>query len=361
MKAPFLLSAALLGFLACSTSAAPVDPADGLPPIILERTRIVSKPAHVDLNAEERAMAHNGKLPEDAEQKAGMALDATEGPRYEPKKSKRTTVTTATAEQMKDLEYFTYICSDSYYTSVIPGGRWDCEHCNKTGDGVKLVTTFKSKLLDTNGFIARSDKKKQIDVVFRGTVSNVNWLADFTFVPVNYPPVEGAKVHAGFYHSYQDVAKSVIPLVQKQLDEYPDYEVVVAGHSLGAALAVVGVLDLYQREPRLNADNLRLFTYGGPRVGNPDFAYYAVGTGIKWWRSVHERDVVPHMPPQAFGYLHPGLEFWINDEKNVVQVCQSDLETDSCSNSIVPFTNWPDHTKYYDILIGPRKGKTDDL
>ncbi|KAF7726539.1 hypothetical protein EC973_008670 [Apophysomyces ossiformis] len=359
MKTPFLLSVALLGLFACS-NAAPVKSADGLPPIIPERTRIASKPAHVDLKAEQRAIAHNGPLPKDIEQKAGMALNATDGPRYVPSKSKRTTISTATADQIKDLSYFTYLCSDSYYTSVIPGGEWRCANCDKTGKDVKLITTFDSTILDTNGYIARSEKKKQIYVVFRGTVSTVNWLADFTFIPINYPPVKGAKVHAGFYKSYQEVSKKVITLVQQQLDEHPDYEVIVAGHSLGGALAVLGVLDLYQRESRLNNKNLRLFTYGGPRVGNPDFAYYAVGTGIQWWRSVHNRDVVPHMPPQAAGYLHPGLEFWINDSKNVVQICESELETDSCSNSIVPFTNWNDHLKYYNIPIGIIEGVTND-
>jgi hypothetical protein len=45
----------------------------------------------------------------------------------------------------------------------------------------------------------------------------------------DYPPVEGAQVHTGFYDAYLESANSYFPYVQEQLNSYPDYKVVVSG------------------------------------------------------------------------------------------------------------------------------------
>ncbi|KAG0184435.1 hypothetical protein DFQ28_011145, partial [Apophysomyces sp. BC1034] len=216
----------------------------------------------------------------------------------------------------------------------------------------ELVTTFTSLFYDTNGYIIRSDKNKQIDLAFRGTNSFRNFVADFDFVSTTYFPVKGAKVHGGFYKAYMEVAEKVITNMRKQMDEYPDYKVVVTGHSLGGAFAVLGAMDLYQRDERFSKKNMKVYTYGGPRVGNPDFAYYVTGTGIDVFRTVNNRDIVPHLPPQSFGFLHPGIEYWIQDGKDDVKICDNALETSLCSNSIVPFTHLVDHLAYFDINAG---------
>lgn len=81
-------------------------------------------------------------------------------------------------------------------------------------------------------------------------------------------------------------------------------------HSLGGAQALLATLDLFQRVPTLNVNNLKVFTNGSPRVGNDQFAYYVDYTGLKNYRTVYNRDIVPHLPPQNFGFLHPGIEVW---------------------------------------------------
>lgn len=88
-------------------------------------------------------------------------------------------------------------------------------------------------------------------------------------------------------------------------------------HSLGGAQALLAGMDLYQRDSRLTASNLSIFTVGCPRVGNPAFAYYVDSTGIPFSRSVNDRDIVPHVPPQSFGFLHPGVEAWDLSYTNV--------------------------------------------
>lgn len=88
-------------------------------------------------------------------------------------------------------------------------------------------------------------------------------------------------------------------------------------HSLGGAQAVLAGMDLYQRISTISGDNLSIYTVGAPRIGNPEFAYYVDSTDIPISRSVHNRDIVPHVPPQSFGYLHPGVEAWDRTSGNV--------------------------------------------
>ncbi|KAF7721090.1 hypothetical protein EC973_005420 [Apophysomyces ossiformis] len=349
MKASLLLSAAALGLSLLASPVVAAPTVDALPPIISSRTSLPSRLPKADLHAEQKAIDKNGELPPGVEQKGGMALNANE---TISALQARGGLPVAPASTVNDLVHYTYLAANAYCRSVVPGGKWDCAHCQPTIPDGKLVTTFTSLLYDTNGYIIRSDEKKQIDLAFRGTNSFRNFVADFDFLSITYPPVKGAKVHGGFYKAYLEVAEKVITNMRKQLDEYPDYKVVVTGHSLGGAFAVLGAMDLYQRDARFTKSNMKIYTYGGPRVGNPDFAYYVTGTGIDLFRTVNNRDIVPHLPPQSFGFLHPGVEYWINGGKDDVKICDKTLETSLCSNSIVPFTHLVDHLAYFDINAG---------
>nr|5TGL_A Chain A, Lipase [Rhizomucor miehei] len=258
----------------------------------------------------------------------------------------------ATSQEINELTYYTTLSANSYCRTVIPGATWDCIHCDATED-LKIIKTWSTLIYDTNAMVARGDSEKTIYIVFRGSSSIRNWIADLTFVPVSYPPVSGTKVHKGFLDSYGEVQNELVATVLDQFKQYPSYKVAVTGHSLGGATALLCALDLYQREEGLSSSNLFLYTQGQPRVGNPAFANYVVSTGIPYRRTVNERDIVPHLPPAAFGFLHAGSEYWITDNSpETVQVCTSDLETSDCSNSIVPFTSVLDHLSYFGINTG---------
>lgn len=126
-------------------------------------------------------------------------------------------------------------------------------------------------------------------------------------------------------------------------------------------------MDLYQRESRLGPNNLSIYTVGSPRIGNSDFAYYVDSTGIPNFRSVNERDIVPHVPSTTWGFLHSGTEVWKRSSNNIGKhfhpsiflllhkysfffvtitvICPSGIETGDCANSIAPFTSFTDHLK----------------
>lgn len=342
-----------------------------LPPLISSRCSppsnkgsandLKSEPYNIQKNTQWYT-AHGGNLTSinkrDDNTVGGMTLDLPDGAPSISTSAAITTsadddeITTATAAQIEELTKYAAIASTAYCTDVVPGNSWTCNQCTKWAPDGKIITTFTSTLSDTHGYVMRSDKQKAIFVVFRGTSSFRSAVTDIVFNFSDYTPVKGAKVHAGFYSSYKQVANDYFTTFQDQLTAFPGYKVIVTGHSLGGAQALLAGMDLYQRESRLSPKNLSIYTFGGPRVGNPTFAYYVESTGIPVYRSVDKRDIVPHLPPQSMGFLHPGVEYWIKSGDTNVQVCTSEIETKYCSNSIVPFTSIDDHSYYYGIREG---------
>ncbi|GAA5795383.1 hypothetical protein HPULCUR_000739 [Helicostylum pulchrum] len=334
------------------------------PPIISSRTSPAANPPFLgDLDAETQSMEankkwfvqHGGNLTaiekrDSSNTVAGFTLVAPENaPPLRSAKAKA--IVNASSAQITEFKHHAAIASTAYCDTVVPAGKWSCTNCLKYVPDGKLIVTFSSKIRDIGGFLLRSDSKKTIYLVFRGTNSYTNWVVNADFIKTKYKPVSGAEVHKGFYDAYNEVSSYYFSQLQEQHKKYADYEIIVTGHSLGGAQALLATMDLYQRIPTLNTDNLKIYTVGSPRVGNSDFAYYVDSTGIPHSRSVNNRDIVPHVPPQSFGFLHPGVEAWAKSG-TTAQICTSNIETNSCSNSIVPFTSIDDHRVYYDIKEG---------
>jgi pimeloyl-ACP methyl ester carboxylesterase len=107
-------------------------------------------------------------------------------------------------------------------------------------------------------------------VVFRGTESWRDAVADASVykrpLPFMQETAPGARVHGGFLGQYEAVLGSV--------DEYLGRHrgrrrVVVTGHSLGAAIAVLCAARLKDER---RGENVRCVAFGCPRVGNSAFA-----------------------------------------------------------------------------------------
>ncbi|CAO3614382.1 unnamed protein product [Mucor hiemalis] len=343
-----------------ATNASPIK----LPPILSDRVSPIKPPAIADrlIESEEKSAELNKKwfsehggnysaiAKRDANTVAGYTLNV---PKKAPpkKKAASNSIVTASSAQIVDFKFHAAVASTAYCDTVVPKGNWGCTNCKAYLPDGKLVVTFSTKSNDIGGFILRSDAKKTIYLVFRGTNSYTNWIVNLTFEFAEYAAVKGAKVHKGFYRAYQEAIGYFFKDMQEQIKAYPGYKIVITGHSLGGAQAVLAGMDLYQRINTISADNLSIYTVGAPRIGNPEFAYYVDSTDIPISRSVHNRDIVPHVPPQSFGYLHPGVEAWDKSSGNI-QICTANIENDSCSNSIVPFTSISDHRVYYDIKEG---------
>ena len=208
---------------------------------------------------------------------------------------------------------------------------------------IEVVDTF---LFDSwndvgAGYYAIDHLQKRLMLVFRGTSSSREWMSNLNTIPVSYQPVilgepeyqhlekdftcEGCTVHRGFYNLLKTDGLAILQAVQAKKEEHPDYKLVVVGHSLGAAMALLSGIEF-----QLMGYEPMILSYAGPKVGNTNMMRfvdevfdsgktaekiennYSVDKGFI--RVSHKGDVIPRLPPGPF-FSHGGYEYVIQKRK----------------------------------------------
>lgn len=140
--------------------------------------------------------------------------------------------------------------------------------------------------MDTQGFITHSDEIVLISI--RGTQETQDFFTDAKAIQVQmeqYP--DGVRGHIGFYKSF----KAIKGFIEKYLNRfYLDQKVIVVGHSLGGAIATLAADWIKKTQ---NIDNVILYTFGSPRVGNTEFVKQST---LTHYRMVAENDPIPSVP-----------------------------------------------------------------
>ncbi|DBA78087.1 TPA: hypothetical protein ACH3X2_008060 [Trebouxia sp. C0005] len=244
---------------------------------------------------------------------------------------------------------------------------WNCSRCTQS-DSLRrfnITTTVYDIRWDLFAFAGYSTASElgggAIVVAFRGTDSHslYNWVENMRYwktdYDIPYPGSEGALVHTGFFMSYNasDLAPNITTAVRALQEEYPHAPLYVAGHSMGAAMAHICAMDL---KFTLGFDDVNVYTYGSPRVGNTifkDFFNKIVNESV---RVTHNRDIVPSVPPQYVGFHHVAREVWqLDGEKYfgtkvyLPWVCDGSGEDPVCHNSVCFLglcTSITDHMQY---------------
>ena len=93
---------------------------------------------------------------------------------------------------------------------------------------------------------------------------------------------------------YLSVSKLVTDKITEILKRQPSASILTTGHSLGAALAAIAAIELKQFFPQTK---VRVHNFGQPRVGNKKLADYMSSKLDGIYRVVHNKDLVPHAPP----------------------------------------------------------------
>jgi predicted lipase len=70
-------------------------------------------------------------------------------------------------------------------------------------------------------------------------------------------------------------------------------------------MATLCALDL---RLNLRMPDVRVYTFGSPRVGNAVFARWFEDVVTVHWRFTHNRDIVPSVPPGYMGFHHVSRE-----------------------------------------------------
>ncbi len=135
-------------------------------------------------------------------------------------------------------------------------------------------------------------------IAFRGTQTQAEWVQNLRAVQQEYRDLITGKsyglVHRGFMDIVrQKIGNSLLEVVQ-QLD--PTIPCYITGHSLGSAIATLTALEIALNVPQMR-EQIQLYTYAAPRVGNSDFAQVHNSLIPNSYRIVNQGDFVPLIPP----------------------------------------------------------------
>lgn len=282
----------------------------------------------------------------------------------------------------------------------------------------ELVTAWNTGplLSDSCGYIAVSHPPSapRIILAFRGTYSIANTIVDLSTIPQEYVPYPGddgddddsngslsdllspmlgplskrseddgegedpppanppkctnCTVHTGFYTSWLNTRKAILPELTEAIEKYPDYKLVLVGHSLGGAVAAIAGLDLQARgwDPHVT-------TFGEPRIGNKALASYVNARfnisnssnsedTAKFHRVTHANDPVPLLPLSEWGYTMHSEELYISADslpfvQEDIKHCDGD-EDPTCIADADPSKppSWgiPTRFKFWELFFAHR-------
>jgi hypothetical protein len=227
-------------------------------------------------------------------------------------------------------------CGKDKYKTMILGGP---------ATGFTYKETIYDIKTDLQGYIGILPTTKSIYVVIRGSSSTMNWLDDFEvkLVPYHTFPECNCKVHYGFYNSALNVVNKTIDTVKSLRKLYTGYSVVVTGHSYGASCGQLLAMELIK-----NGISVKLYNYGQPRVGDASYSAFVNTKITEYYRTTHNKDIVPHMPPmEGFGYQHSCREIF-EDSTGRLNVCSAaNCEDPQCADQFrLSETNADDHSYY---------------
>lgn len=250
----------------------------------------------------------------------------------------------AISEALKYLHY-----SNAAYCSIAELSAWNCTPCRRAAGPITSATVIHNKTTGTQGYVVGAPG--QVVVAFKGTTILLNWMYDLTFRKVAmYPLCDGCLVHAGFWESWTSVRAAILTTVLDHLAADPKARLVVTGHSLGAALAVLCVMELYYL---YDIPASALYTYGLPRVGNDMFVKHFVRINQPSWRLTHWRDPVPHLPVRAMGFEHITQEVFYNWDSSNYTICSTRVNEDPSGSDRFDLTvQVGDHLRYLGIPTG---------
>lgn len=234
----------------------------------------------------------------------------------------------------------------------------DVESHNATVIGSFSDALSDGSLTGMEGFVGVDPVQSAIVLGLKGSNSVRNWITDAIVVPTSCGDtinIDDCKVHAGFNEAWRNIATNATALIDAALATYPDYTVVVTGHSLGAGVANVAAANLrvYYANTTTMVD---LYTYGSPRTGNEAFVdFLSATTRGRAYRITHAADPFPRLPSNSWllgSYRHVEPEYWITKANDTelatgadVSVCEG-TNNDDCNSGTGGFDGAA-HLEYF--------------
>ncbi len=321
---------------------------------------------------------------------------------FEDGNAKHNTNHNITVQLFAELEELSRVVDISYCVSTTGIQKpFVCASRCAEFPGWELVGTFDGSGVDGGvGYIVldhegRGGSGGRVMVVFRGTYSFADTIADLSTRPQEYVPYpsdpgheaetgkpKGRKwwrfipgfgrgaglraeeekpqhkcnnctVHSGFWSSWQNTRPFVLGHLEYVRTKYPGYQLHLVGHSLGGAVAALAALEFEAIgwEPIVT-------TFGEPRVGNVGLRDYIDGAfGLmgevndatkgragRYRRITHVDDPVPLLPLQEWGYRAHAGEIFISKlplqpTVSDIRLCEGD-EDPNCISAAEVDESW---------------------
>ncbi|CAI2373183.1 unnamed protein product [Moneuplotes crassus] len=252
----------------------------------------------------------------------------------------------------------------------------DCKAATASVEKRGFVPFFASENFNT-GYpmymsLFRRDSQKEIIVSFSGTRNPKQLIDEFVKnVPTDYDihPGKKVKVLKYFYEDYKNQFRN--DLVQQLMSifedaKFDDYKVIFTGHSLGGAMAIHAAADLVLSDFLINRAAI-VYTFGQPRVGNAEFYEQFIGKLNAFYRVVHDKDIVPHLPPcvpnlhhgcakegfliPIFPYHAPTEIYYDKEMMSYKQCSNTEGEDKDCSDSLSK-PSFGEHLTYFGVRVG---------
>ncbi|KAG9021061.1 hypothetical protein FS842_006834 [Serendipita sp. 407] len=235
---------------------------------------------------------------------------------------------------------FVYLAGAGY--CPLSPASWSCGmYCNGVPD-FQLSAQGGDGGANPYWYVGHSAELKTIVVGYQGTNSsnrlsvqhNVNFVRKT--LPQDFFPgaPSSVTVHSGILDAHLLSATSVLNAVTGLLKSTGSSQVVLVGHSLGAALATLSGIHL-QVWLRSNV-RIKVIGFATPRIGNSAFADLADARLSDIYRVNNKRDYVPIIPGRFLGYTHTKGEIHISDESQWYFCPGRENSEANCTLSSVP-------------------------
>jgi hypothetical protein len=206
-------------------------------------------------------------------------------------------------------------------------------------------------------YLASNDDQKQLTLVHRGTITqNRNdilvdldpmlsgarhqrtFRRDFPYLEQN----QLSLVAQGFHLRFKDQQRPIEYAIQTALQKYPNYSLVIVGHSLGAAWAY---LNAGYFAGKNSIPIAALYTFGQPLLGNSIFVdQLATKIGIKKIiRVINKNDLVPHIGCEECEQPKEPSEKWISMNNQWID-CQGGHDMKCSSGLQCNELSWTEHS-----------------
>lgn len=234
------------------------------------------------------------------------------------------------------------------------------------GDAFELCCFVSHEATSTQAAIWRDCARRRVVLSFRGTSDVIDIVTDVNLLQRGLEQRDDGResddprrVHSGFFAGAAAVNRRIKELLVSACEGTPgEWELLVTGHSLGGALATLTAPDLaagvdtsrgfrqrqqsswlsrvssflQQETPFAPAPlpalrDVRIYTFGAPRVGNSEFARYfeEVFDGREAFRVVNGEDIVARLPRHGnsagavLDYEHCGRTVLIDEEADAAR------------------------------------------